>query len=113
MALFLLIFNVANAQCNGYVFKITNGILERYTIEGNYRGSVVRDVMDVDCNKDYIIVLKLDGKVEKYTIEGNYRGAVSSGKAKKVRVAGEMIFITKEDDKVEKYDFNGNYRGML
>ena len=112
MATMLLTFGAVNAQCNGVIFKITNGKLEKYDNNGNYRGSITSDAVDSDCNNDLVIVVKSNGKVEKYDFNGNYRGSITSD-ARKARVNGDMIIVTKENGKVEKYDFNGNHRGSI
>ena len=112
MATMLLMFGAANAQCNGVIFKITNGKLEKYDNNGNYKGSITSDVIDSDCNNELVIVVKTNGKVEKYDFNGNYKGSITSD-ARKARVSGDIIIVTKENAKVEKYDFNGNYKGSI
>ena len=76
MATMLLMFGAANAQCNGVIFKITNGKLEKHAIDGGYRGLITSDVIDSDCNNNFVIVVKTNGKVEKYNFDGGYRGTI-------------------------------------
>lgn len=108
----LLIFGAVNAQCNGIVFKIKNGKLEKYDINGNYKGSITSDAVDSDCNNELVLVVKLNGKVEKYDFNGNYKGSITND-ARKARVNGDIIIVTKENGRVEKFDFNGNYKGSI
>jgi hypothetical protein len=112
MASMLLMFSFLNAQCNGMIFKITNGKLEKYDTNGSYRGSITSNVVDSDCNSELVIVVKVDGRVEKYDFNGGYRGSIT-GDARKARVSGDLIIVTKNNGRVEKYDFNGGYRGSI
>lgn len=111
-AAMLLMVGAASAQCNGLIFKITDGSLKKYDNNGHYRGSITSGVMDSDCNSQYIIVVKFNGRVEKYDFDGHYRGSITEG-ATRARCAGDMIIITKQNGRMEKYDFDGHYRGSI
>ena len=112
IAAILLGFEVANAQCNGLIFKITNGKLQSFSESGNWNSSITTDVIDFDCNKDLIVLVKSNGKVEKWGYDGNWKGYITSD-ANKARISGDFIIITKTNGKVEKWGFDGNWKGTL
>ena len=101
-----------HAQCNGVIFKTTNGRLEKYTSSGSYQGSVTTEVTDFDCNNEMVVVVKNNGRVEKYSFGGSYQGSVTDD-ATKVRVNGNTLIITKKNGRVEKYSFSGSYQGSI
>lgn len=105
-------FGNAQAQCNGVVLKITNGKVEKYDINGNYKGIIATSATEADCNNDVAIVLMANGKVEKYDLFGNYKGVITTD-ATRARISGDLIIGTKTNGRVEKYDFSGNYKGVI
>jgi len=112
IAIVLLSVGALKAQCNGIILKISNGKLEKYDSNGNYKGMITSEASDADCNSSIVVVVKTNGKVEKYDFNGNYKGSITND-ATKARVSGDLIIVTKVNGKVEKYDFNGNYRGTI
>ncbi len=102
----------SSAQCNGVVFKVDKGRLEKYSNSGSYQEGVTTDVSDYDCNSEVIVVVKLNGRVEKYSFSGNYQGSITDD-ATRVRVNGNMLLVTKKNGRTEKYSFSGNYLGSI
>ena len=102
----------AYSQCNGVIFKNTNGKLEKYTNSGSYQGSVTSEVSEFDCNNELVVVVKNNGRVEKYSFTGSYQGSITD-EAIKVRINGNQLIITKKNGRMEKYSFSGSYQGSI
>ena len=112
MATMLLAFGAVNAQCDGKIFKISEGKLLAYDTYGNLKSQITSDVIDSDCNNTTIITVKRDGKVLTYDMYGNLKSQITND-AVKVRFNGDEIIVTKSDGKMYRYDKYGNLRGTL
>ncbi len=108
----LLSFGFVKAQCNGLILKISDGKLQTYSQSGNWNSLITSDVIDFDCSKDVIIVVKSNGKLEKWGFDGNWKSLITTD-AVKARINGDYIIVTKSNGKVEKWGFDGNWKGSL
>ena len=111
----LLVFSFVNAQnkCNGYVFKLKNGTIEKYDASGvNKQSSMMYDILDFDCNEEEIAVIKTDGTIAFYNHDGNIKFSCSNG-AKKIKYLDSNTYVvTKTDGSMRKYEIGGcNDRG--
>ena len=115
MATMLLIFGAVNAQnkCNGYIFKLKNGTIEKYDASGvNRQSSMMSNIMDFDCNEKEIAVVKTDGTVAFYDHSGNSKFSCGSGAIKIKYLDSNIYVVTKKDGSMNKYEIGGcNSRG--
>ena len=72
----LLSIGKVKAECYGIILKISNGKLEKYDKNGNYKEIITNDASNADCNSSLVFVVKSNGKVEKYDFNSNYRGTI-------------------------------------
>ena len=112
MATMLLTFGFAQAQCGDMVFKIKDGELRKYNLNGSYQGDITSDVIDYDNNNNIIVAVKSNWDVRKYNCNGSYQGDITSD-AKKVKIQGGIIIVTKNNVDMRKYNFNGSYQGDI
>ena len=76
MATMLLTFGFAQAQCGDMVFKIKDGELRKYNLNGSYQGDITSDAKKVKIQGDITIVTKNNGDMRKYNFSGSYQGDI-------------------------------------